>query len=210
MAKVKFNTLVKDVRNRMGDVVFSKWKETSYVKEYTKQAGPLSEKQAEVRAAFTSTVEIWKKIGGIMHRSWEHLVAKENLTGFNAFIGRNSNLIRSGKPLDLFTRFGETEIEALSFIAQSGTSAGSVVCTFTLPASQAPLNIIFFSQKIENGKGTTQINVHELSASDSSPYTITGLESGADYFIYGVAADAQYASAKSVSASASASVKAGS
>ncbi|MBN2041371.1 MAG: hypothetical protein JW864_15125 [Spirochaetes bacterium] len=110
MAKVKLNTLVTDVRNRLGNVVFSKWKDTNYVREYTTYSRGSSERQIEVREAFALLVSIWRSMGQVMHSSWNNYAHDMNMTGFNAFIKANSSRVLSGEALELFKNYGEENL----------------------------------------------------------------------------------------------------
>ena len=81
-----------------------------------------------------------------------------------------------------FSEFGERPLSSLS--ASAGPSgSGSIVCAFTLPADSADRHVIFFSQKIDTGKETAEIKRHKAGPNPASPFTITGLEPGASYFI---------------------------
>lgn len=206
MAKVSFSSLVTDVRNRVGNVVFSKWRQTHYVREYVPYAGEPTPNQLAVRTAFTLLVSVWKNMNGIMHASWDNFSKNQNMTGYNAFLGKNSNKIRNGEPLELFREFGLAPLASLS--ASAGAS-GSVVCQFTMPEDSAGRRVTFFSQKIINGNETAEIKKHEAGPDPLSPYTISGLEPGASYFIYAVMTDSAYADASAVSAAVSASAAAG-
>lgn len=206
MAKVMFTSLVSDVRNRVGTIVYSKWKKTHYVREHVPHNRSASAKQMEVRNAFSLLVEIWKSMEGIMQASWENSAKRQNMTGYNAFLGKNSKNVRKSEPLDLFAEFGERPLASLS---ASGSASGSIVCAFTLPADSADRHVIFFSQKIDAGKETSEIKRHEAGPNPASPFTIIGLEPGVSYFIYAVVTDNAYANANTASVALSVPATAG-
>ena len=82
--------IIEDVRCKLGDIVFSKWKGTNYLRPYVKPTNPKTEKQMEVRNAFIRLVDNWKQVNGVLHKSWNNFAKGSNMTGYNAFIGANS------------------------------------------------------------------------------------------------------------------------
>ncbi|MFH0976970.1 MAG: hypothetical protein V1874_14400 [Spirochaetota bacterium] len=207
MAKVRLSTLVADVRNRLGNVVFSKWKDTNYVWEYTSYSRGNSEKQAEVRNCFALLVSVWKSMGQVMHSSWNEYSKNMNMTGFNAFIKTNSALVLECEAMELFKSYGENEI--VSIIAEGNASAGEIICSFSVPQSSTGRYVVFFVQKIMEGKVTDEIRTHEAGINPVSPFTISGLEPGGEYFVYAVITDGEYSSAVTASASVSVHAVAG-
>lgn len=205
MAKVKYMSLVKEVRERLGDVVFSQWKGVPYVKEYVKRKeGEVSDLQREVRAAFTKLVADWKGLNGAMHRGWELRAKDLAMTGFNAFIGENVNLQRDGEALRLFVSTG---IDGLtSFFASSGAGPGEIAVKFAPLAGDAHLTL--FAQRRVDGRASGPFAVHDAGAGPASPVTVSGLEAGAEYFVYGVVTDAPCDEALVSSDSSSAACKA--
>lgn len=208
MATIMFNPLVDDARRKVGRIVLSKWKHTNYARKYTMPGGVPSAKQLEIRSAFSILVEIWKSFNGVLHASWDKYAKNLdlNMTGFNSFVGKNSARLRNAEPLELFKESGEMPLDSLA--AAAGAS-GSIVCAFTKPANSASKHVIFFSQKLINGKETAEIKRHEAGANPASPFTITGLEPGEAYLVYAVVTDNAYADAKTVSAALSAAATAG-
>ena len=67
---------------------------------------------------------------------------------------------------------------------------------------------IFARKEAEPGI-KSQISRHDAGAGTVSPFTITGLETGAEYYIYPVVTDTEYDSALTVSQSVAASSVAG-
>ena len=207
MAKVRLSTLVADVRNRLGNVVFSKWKETNYVREYTTYSRGNSEKQIEVRNAFALLVSVWRNMGNAMHASWNSYAKDMNMTGFNAFIKANSARVLNGEALELFKK---SDVEKLLTISADGNaSSGEIVCSLSIPENTGAEYVVFFVQRILDGNATDDIRTFEAGINPASPFTITGIVPGAEYFVYAVLADGDYASAKAVSASVSMRVTAG-
>lgn len=207
MAKVKLSTLVADVRNRLGNVVFSKWKDTNYVKEYTTYSRGSSEKQLEIRNAFALLVSVWRNMGQIMHSSWNAYAQNMNMTGFNAFIKANSARVLECEALELFKKNGEDEL--VSIAAEDNAPAGEIVCSFSMPQNSAGRHIVFFVQKIMDGKVTDEINTRQTGIDPVSSFTITGLDPGMEYFVYAVITDDEYASASTASVSVSIRATAG-
>lgn len=207
MAKVRLSTLVADVRNRLGNVVFSKWKATNYVREYTTYSRGNSEKQAEIRNGFALLVSVWKSMGQVMHNSWNAYVQGMNMTGFNAFIKANSARVAECEALELFKSYGENDLVSIS--AEGNASAGEIVCSFSMPQSSIGRYVVFFVQKITDGKVTDEIRTIEAGVNPSSPFRISGLEPGAEYFVYAIITDNMYSSAATASASVSMRATAG-
>ena len=203
MSKVTLSPIITDVRNRMGNVVFSKWKETNYVKQYLPHSAGNSERQLEIREAFATAVSVWKNTGNTLHATWDAYAQEQNMnmSGYNAFIKANITRILLNTAMELFKSTGEDE--PLSLNAGTGSASGEIICEFSLPQSQEQRHVIFFAQRIENGRATDTISMHEAGADPSSPYTITGLEPGAEYFVHAIVADADYANSEAVSAAVS-------
>ena len=207
MAKIALNILVSDVRNRLGNIVFSKWKKTNYVREYITYSRGSTAKQAEVRSAFKILSSVWKITGLPMQNSWNHFASGNNMTGRNAFIGDNMKKMLAIQPLDLFKPLGENTVVSLN--AVTGT-AGAISCTFSMPQGSTDKYLFFFAQKKDAaGKGTENIKRFDTGLNPVSPFSITGLDAGAEYFVYAVIADAAYENATKVSESVSGSAKAG-
>ncbi|MBN2403110.1 MAG: hypothetical protein JXN64_12010 [Spirochaetes bacterium] len=207
MAKVRLSTLVADVRNRLGNVVFSKWKDTNYVREYTNYSRGNSERQVEIRNAFALLVSIWKNMANAMHASWNSYAKDMNMTGFNAFIKANSARVLDGEALELFKKSGVDELLTVS--VEGNASAGEIVCSLSLPENSGARYIVFFVQRILDENVTDDIRTYKADLNPASQFTITGLEPGAEYFVYAILANSEYASAEGVSASVSMRATAG-
>lgn len=206
MAKISLNVLVSDVRNRLGNVVFSKWKKTNYVRQYVSYSREATPKQIEVRNAFSLLVSIWQSAGALMQRSWTSFAAGENMTGLNAFIGANYSRVIAGEPVELFKAMGE---DPLSSLAQESSPANQIVCSFSFTGDMSEKHVIFFAQRVADGRLTDDILMADAGLNPVSPFAITGLESDANYIIYAVVADNDYANAAMVSAAVTVSATAG-
>jgi hypothetical protein len=193
MATVKLSILLSDMRNRLGNVVFSKWKKTNYVRQYVTYSRGSTPKQAEVRSAFSLLVTVWKTMGRLMHASWNLFSSGQNMTGRNAFIGANVTRVIAGEALELFKPMGEEP--PASFSAQAGAAAGGITCSFTLPPGSVDKHLFIFTQLKDSGKGTGDIKRYEAGVNPASPFEIEGLEPGAEYFVYALLADDEYANA---------------
>ena len=200
MSKVTLSPIITDLRNRMGNVVFSKWKETNYVKQYSSHSRGNSERQLEIREAFAVVVAIWKNAGTTLHATWDAYAENLNMSGYNAFIKANISRVLEGAQMELFKSTGEDEPASLN--AGTGAASGEIVCEFTLPGSGEQRHVIFFAQRIENNRAAGSISLYQAGPAPSSPFTITGLEAGAEYFVYAIVTNADYANAESVSVAA--------
>jgi len=199
MAKVTYNALIKDVRCRLDNVVFSKWKDTSYVKPYKKPSNPNSPEQMRVRNAFSRLVKNWTEGDRLLRGGWENHAKGRNMTGYNAFIGANTELQKNGEPIELFKPLGEAGLA--SFNAAKGSSAGEIKCLIKVPAGANGKHLTIFTQKSQDGIATGPFTRHDMGAVNGEEYILTGLETGGTYFVYAVITNNRYQDASAISAS---------
>ncbi len=199
MAKVAYNTLGKDVRNRLDNVVFSKWKHTSYIKPYIKPSNPNSPEQLKVRKAFSRLVKNWKEADNLLRATWDNHARGSNMTGYNAFIGANAALQKNGEPLELFKPLGEASLA--SFQTVKGSSAGEIKCLIKYPVSSNGKHLTIFTQTSVDGIATGSIARHDMNIISGDEYVLPGLEGGTKYFVYAVITNNRYQDASAISAS---------
>lgn len=205
MAKIKFPSYIKEGHGRMDDaVIVTMPNGEAYMRTYRKVISK-TEKQVEVRKAFSSLVKDWKHLTGIISDSWDLLTKGTNANGYNAFMGANVSHRRAGRPIELCRGMGEELL--INFTARAGSTSGDIVCSFLTP-EQCRHVTIFTRKEVEPGE-PSPISKHVAGETPSSPFTISGLESGAQYYIYAVVTDAEYSSAKTVSQSVAALCSAG-
>jgi hypothetical protein len=181
MAKLTFSPIVTDVRKRLGNVVFSKWKKTNYLRTYSAPTGEATENQKEVRQAFKILVKVWKNLPGALKQSWNVYAKNKNMTGYNAFMAANATLQREGSFLQISRDNG---LNSLGNFSAESVSTGEINCSFIL--SQDAEEAVIVIQKRENGLGTDDIKT-DLTADTVSPFIITGLVSNTEYALYAMA-----------------------
>ena len=200
MAKIELPSYLKEGNGRMEDAVLMRWKGISYMRPYKKPRDARTTGQVAVRSAFTSLVEDWGCLAGIVRSSWNASVKGMDLTGYNSFIGVNSNARRKGEAIELCPPMGENQVT--NFTAASGTAAGSISCTFAPVAAGKHLTL--FVRKDAAEEETAPMIRHDCGADPASPVTVPSLESGKAYTVYALVTDAAYTDAKTVSHSVSA------
>lgn len=205
MPTIKLNPLITDIRNRMGNSVFSKWKDVNYVREFIPPSNPNTEAQVSVRNAFSRLVEAWKNIGKAARESWNANAKGKNMSGYNAFIRKNFENMKSD--LALMISMPLAEETPANFSAATGTATGEITCTFQ-PPSEGSKSVTLFTQKLGVPVGQAILARHEQKGA-ASPVTLAGLEPGAEYHVYVVITEGAYDAAKTVSASVAATAKAG-
>ncbi len=154
--------------------------------------------QDEVNTAFGKVGGDCKYLEGIVQSSREAIAdRKKRKTGYSLFMGANTTLQRKGEPLALSRPLGEQPLAG--FRALPGSSSGEINCEFAWSASQAGKHVTFFIQKKENGLAAGEIVRVDGGAGPVSPYTLNGLEPGAEYFVYALVTDRAYGEAQTVS-----------
>lgn len=74
--------------------VASKWKGRPYLRSHAIPANPQTAEQTKTRSLFGFLSDVWKGFGTISRAPWDSFAKGQVLTGRNAFIGKNVNLMR--------------------------------------------------------------------------------------------------------------------
>lgn len=205
MAKVKLPSYLKEGSGRMEDAVLVTMPNGNmYMRPY-KKVFSRTPKQEEVRNAFSTLVADWKYLDGVIRSAWNFSTKGRNATGFNAFTGANVSLRRAGEPVMLCIGLGEEIL--MNFTAEPGISSGEINCSFSAPESGCHVTL-FARQEVEPGI-KSPFKRYDTGSDPVSPFIITGLESGSQYYIYAVVTDEQYDTALTVSQSVAALTIAG-
>jgi len=162
--------------------------------------------QNEFRFALMETLNIWNRMNRIIHRSWEKDIDGDSLSAQDHFLGKNTLRLMTGEHLILSKPIGIKKIS--SFSATKGSS-GKIICSFNNTEEKDQNHMIFFTQKIINGKGTGALEVYEAGPSCNSPFVIEGLEPGQEYHVYAVGTDKKFKHAKKITHSVAATSVAG-
>ncbi len=204
MSEIELNPMFLRMRKGLGDVVFFERDGRLYTRVKGRKNSQPSAAQLEVQAAFARLTSDWSSAGTLMNNSWYRYGEKKKLNGYNLFIKQNFKNERERRLIELFRPLGE--IMSPSISAAPG-AAGEIVCTFTIPATEAGRFIHFFAKKTGDNEAT--MKRFSPGSGAASPYTISGLDAGADYFVYAVLTDKDYREATEVSSSVGVPAKAG-
>lgn len=198
MANVKLNPVFESFSKQIGDLVFYALNGKTHVRRKVTPKNPKTTEQMAVRNSLSELAVDWASMNGLMHRGWTLWAAKKGMKANNAFVAENFDKQRSGQPVELFKAVGSLKL--LSFAATPGAS-GEISCSFAIDGNATGKQMYFFTKKKANGVSAGEIKMHGSGTDALSPFVITGLEPGEEYFVYAVVTNGVYDAATEVSAS---------
>lgn len=185
MAEVDLNPVFEGFSRKIGDLVFYNRSGDTFVRRLGNYKGGKTEKQLEIRSTFSAVAGLWKLRSDIMQTSWNANVKSGRISGYNDFISTNFSLQRNGEPIQLFKELGQEKLVDLTALPGN---AGEINCAFVKPAGSENTQLTVFSHKIVEGLGSDELLRHDAGDAIDT-YTITGLDNGAEYFVYAVLTD---------------------
>lgn len=134
MAKVNGPLLSIGASGSIGKTaVFGNWRGVPYARKHVVPANPRSAAQTETRDVFAWLSNVWKVAGSLWQAPWQAFAKGQPLTGRNAFIGKNTKVLRPATDLsDIIISPGANGgLPASSFTSTGG--AGDIVFAVTMP-----------------------------------------------------------------------------
>jgi|ETNmetMinimDraft_30_1059905.scaffolds.fasta_scaffold144829_1 hypothetical protein len=179
MSKLTLGALIADARGSVGGVTFSKWKGTNYVRSKVKPANPKTAAQIAVRDAMTVCVKSWGTMIAGTKTPWNDGAKGKTKTGANMFTAANLSTEIAGNYTDLTPV--DTSVPNISTWAAAAGAAGEIDVSWLAGDAAAGDAVVTVARKVETGAlvyGPAAV-VSDLTA------TVTGLESGESYIVYG-------------------------
>ncbi len=179
MGKVKLDPMFMDLNSRVGNYVHSRWKGKHVIKTYNPDKAPSTAAQLEVQNAFKVTSGTWRRLPEVVKQSWKPYTANKPVTELNLFIKENAKRQRLGNPYILTKGNG---LDRLNNINVNTAAPGVIEIEFDMPGSAVNLTAIL--QGITDGAGNSELSIRPDLYNGTNPVQITGLTSGAEFFVH--------------------------
>ncbi|HOR45877.1 MAG TPA: hypothetical protein PK624_13875 [Spirochaetota bacterium] len=202
MGKIHFDPIVNNMSRKLGNFVYSSWKGINVVKRYSKHSASNSQKQIEVRNAFTEASALWKALPQKIKSSWIKSVYGIAMTERNMFIKKNCIPIRNGNPGQISFANGAVLPQSIN---AASADAGTIKITYSETAAPH-LNAVLIKINQETNKLDSPQFIYDLSA-NSTEAEIKNLESNQTYYLYIIAAETTFDKCEQISESAGYKIK---
>jgi hypothetical protein len=206
MSDIELNPMFLRIRRSIGNIVIYQRDGKYFTRVKPQKSGLKSAAQSEVTDALTRLANCWSAAGAIMRISWLTWGDSRKINGYRGFVKINFAKEKAGEPIELTKQLGEIEPPVLTATAGG---AGEIVCTFSISPADSGRHINFFIVRRLSGKSYGEIRRISGGSEPVSPFTISGLAPGSEYFLYAVLTDSEFKTATEVSASAGVIVTAG-
>ena len=197
MARIKLDTMLDEVNDRLGNVIYSEWKGVKYVRKWVKPKDANSEAQAEIRRAFAQTLNVWKLLPEGMKRGWNFHSKDRPLTGYNLFFKANFYAIRNSTLLELSRGTGVT---APWNLAAAINAAGEISVSFEKGADAAQVSLFVQDETETDPKRLIHSSIDV--ATGSVPVVLSGFDPQRSYNVYAVASSGALNESAAISDSA--------
>lgn len=180
MARIFLSPLIVDVRGKQSDTVFSKWKGINYIRSRVVPSNPKSAAQVAIREALARLVSLWQDAMSSVQVNNNYYMTGKNASGFNNFIGGNTVDEEAGNELQICEDNGYTEITV--WTAATGSGSGEIDVTFAPTPVPTGDKLVYLLRKADTSVWDVK---DEWAAAVASPQTISGLDAGDTYQVYG-------------------------
>lgn len=180
MSRIFLSPLIVDIRGKQSDTVFSKWKGINYIRSRVVPANPNTAQQQGIRNALKRLVGLWQDLGATVPINWNFAMSGRDKSGFNHWIGKNTVDERDGNLLEVALDNGYDKITSWS--AATGGGSGQIDMTFAPTPVPAGKALAYALRKANTDAWDVK---GQWAATTTSPQTISGLDTGQTYQVYG-------------------------
>jgi hypothetical protein len=188
MAKISLSPLVVDIRNKVADMVFSKWRGINYVRSRVTPSNPNTDDQKAVRNSMARCVNMYQSLPQKFKSAWGYVASGKSYSGYNLFTATNRADEEAATPVESSP---STDISSVStFNAAAGALTKEIDITFTpspVPAGKK-LNVFARIPSLTTEK-TVIVEVFEIAAAEASPQTLTMALADQEYDLSGAFSD---------------------
>jgi hypothetical protein len=188
MAKISLSPLVVDIRNKVADIVFSKWRGTNYVRSRVTPTNPNTDDQKATRNSLARVVDIWQALPAVIAAAWNYISSGKSYSGYNRFVGDNRADEEAANPLSVSPATDVSSLTSLS--AATGSGANEIDITFApspVPAGKK-LQVVARIPSLTTEK-TVVTETFEIAAAQTSPQTLTMGEADTEYSVHACLSD---------------------
>jgi hypothetical protein len=188
MAKITLSPLVTDIRNKIGDTVYSKWRGINYARSRVKPANPRTSSQQLVRYSLARMVDFFQHLHFTVKNAWNLLAKGKEYSGYNLFVGHNRVKEQNLQTIDLSL---DTKLsQNLTGLDATSPTRGTIQVAFSpSPVPSGFTLILHFRKKPASTDKKTVHIVKTYSAGTTSPITETGFNTGETWQVYGTLSD---------------------
>lgn len=188
MAKISLSPLVVDIRNKVADMVFSKWRGINYVRSRVTPSNPNTQAQQDVRNSLARCVDMWQGLPLVFSNAWKYVASGKNYSGYNQMCSENRVKEQAANEI---TASPATDIESVDTLtAATGTATKEIDVTFTPSPIPTGKKLHIFARKTSaTGEKVVVSEKFAIIAAETSPQTITMGLAATDYVIHGAFGD---------------------
>jgi hypothetical protein len=185
MARIQLHGMFYDVRNKVGNLVYSKWRTINYVRQLVIPLNPNTLLQQDQRNSMARLVDFWQFFQTSTKAAWNYVATDQGYSGYNRWIGVNIALEKTQAPLELSPT---TDVDFLTAFTASPGAANQISITFAASPVPAGHSLSVYVQKprLDTDK-TSLVEYTTLPAGTASPQVISSLfGTGTNVNVYGM------------------------
>lgn len=188
MAKISLSPLVVDIRNKVADMVFSKWRGINYVRSRVTPSNPNTQAQQDVRNSLARCVDMYQGLAQVMKDAWKYVASGKSYSGYNQMCSENRS--KEEAQTDI-TASPATDVSSVdTFSAATGTATKEIDITFTPSPIPTGNKLHVFARKTSAaGDKTVVSEKFAIVAAQTSPQTLTMNLAATDYVLHGAFGD---------------------
>lgn len=188
MAKISLSPLVVDIRNKVADMVFSKWRGINYVRSRVTPSNPNTQAQQDVRNSLARCVDMFQGMQATFKAAWNYVASGKSYSGYNRMVSENRAVEEAQTGI---TGSPTTDVSSVAtFTAATGGGSSDIAVTFTPGTVPTGKKLQIFA-RVESQVADKNVitETFEIAAAETSPQTLAMGEAAADYVLHGCFSD---------------------
>lgn len=188
MAKISLSPLVVDIRNKVADMVFSKWRGINYVRSRVTPSNPNTQAQQDVRNSLARCVDMFQGMQATFKAAWDYVASGKSYSGYNRMVSENRAVEEAQTGI---TGSPTTDVSSLTvFTCATGGGSSDITATFTPTTVPAGKKLQIFA-RVDSATSDKNVvtETFEINAAQTSPQTLAMGLAAEDYTLHGALSD---------------------